>query len=203
MNKVISKEACQLAIDLIEEQLEVLSISIALILQSANADDIQTVPGATPIPLPRKRGPLKAGSAAASAAPADFTFEFHVPDRVLRGNALRKMNCVRVLIGNALLAIDSFLKEHNIAASRNPQIQFLGHISSAIVNANTFRIDPGYIPGASFDGLEIDSGLDGALLFGDGITEGFMESGDAVALIQWLAQHLHETLHLVSGGDAG
>jgi len=196
MEKVISKEACQLAVKLIEEQLEVLSISIAMIL----ADDIEPGSSVKSIQLQRKRRPLKTGSTGVADAQI---FEFHVPDRALRENQLRKMNCLRVLISNALLALNSFLKEYNIAASRTSQIQFLGHICNAIINANTFRINPGYIPGASFDGLEIDSTLDGVLLFGDGVTEGFMEFGDAVALIQWLAHHLRETQHLVSGGDAG
>ena len=73
----------------------------------------------------------------------------------------------------------------------------------AILNANTFKVPQGYIPMATFDGLVIDSSLNGKLLFGDGQQEGFMESGDAVALLQWLAHYLHKERHFVSGGDAG
>jgi hypothetical protein len=157
MDKVSSKEACQLAVNLIDEQLAVLSISL----------------------------PMLAG------------------DQSLNQNPLQKITCQRVLIGNALLAVWSFLKEHDISGSRAPQVQFLGHICKAIVNSNTFRIEPGYVPGAAFNGLSIDSTLNGARLFADGVTDGFMTFDDGVALLQSLVEYLRGVQNYVSGGDAG
>lgn len=214
MDKISGKQACQLAAHLIEEQLEVLSISIALIVQRAQTDDLDANPIAKPIQLQRKHKPLTTGSSVATGATGanlpserqdDFTFEFLPPKQAQYeyDNSLRQTDCLRVLISNALLAVDFFLKEHGIATSRTPEIQFLGHICNAIVNMNTFRIAPGYIPKATFEGLAIDSSLDGALLFGDGLNEGFMEFGDAIALLQALAHHLRGVPHFVSGGDAG
>ncbi|HWZ47807.1 MAG TPA: hypothetical protein VNX00_06260 [Herbaspirillum sp.] len=219
MDKISGKQACQLAAHLIEEQLEVLSISITLIVQRAQTDDLDASPIAKPIQLQRKRRPLTTGSSGSTgatwstdagvSAPAkvqdDLTFEFLAPNQVQYedDNPLHQTDCLRVLISNALLAVDFFLKEHGIATSRTPEIQFLGHACNAIVNMNTFRIAPGYVPKATFDGLVIDSTLDGALLFGDGLNEGFMEFGDAIALLQALAHHLRGVPHFVSGGDAG
>src|ERR1700693_842698 len=129
MDKMSGKQACQLAAHLIEEQLEVLSISIALL--SAKADDLDASPIVNAIQLQRKRRPLKTSSAEASvpAEPQDaLTFEFLAPNQVQYEyeNQLRQTDCLRVLISNALLAVDFFLKEHGIAASRTPEIQFLG-----------------------------------------------------------------------------
>jgi hypothetical protein len=160
MNKMSSKQACRMAVDLIEEQLSVLPVSLAT-----------------------------AASPAANQAQQE--------------NAVHKTRYQRILAGNALLAVWVFLKEHGIAGNRTPEIQFLGHICNAIINANTFHIASGYVPGASFSSLTIDSTLDGALLFGDGANAGFMEPADAVALLQWLAQSLRGTQEFVSGGDAG
>jgi len=197
MNKVSGKEACRLAVDLIDEQLSVLPISIATI--SAPALQISNA-----IQLPRKRRPLKTEAAGTAAnAGTDFTFDIPAADRALHDNPLRTMHYQRLLVSNALLVVGFFLKEHGISATRTPEIQFLGHICNAILNANTFRIEPGYVPGASFDGLVIDSTLDGAVLFGNGVTGGFMELGDAAALLQRLAQHLRGMQDFVSGGDAG
>jgi hypothetical protein len=206
MNKVSGKEACQLAVNLIEEQLSVLPISIAMISACATAQNIEPLQIPNAIHLPRKRRPLKtasAGTAANVEAGSDFTFDVPAVDRALHENPLRRMHYQRVLVSNALLAVGFFLKEHGISATRTPEIQFLGHVCNAIVNANMFRIEAGYVPGASFDGLVIDSTLDGALLFGNGVTGGFMEFGDAVALLQWLAQYLRGMQDFVSGGDAG
>lgn len=86
---------------------------------------------------------------------------------------------------------------------RTPEIQFLGHVCDAIFNNNTFDIDPGYMPIATFDGLIVDSVLSGTLLFGDDVTEGFMEFGDAIALLQWLSHFFNGEKDFVTGGDAG
>jgi hypothetical protein len=96
-----------------------------------------------------------------------------------------------------------FFKEHDMAAMRTPEIRFLDHVCGAILNGNRFRIDPGYMPIATFDGLAIDSKLNGVLLFGDGVSPGFMEFGDAIALLQWLSRYLRGERSFVAGGDAG
>jgi hypothetical protein len=157
MEKVSSKEACQLAVDLIDGQLAVLSIALPMLAE----------------------------------------------DQSLNQDLLQKTTCQRVLISNALLAVWLFLKEHDISDSRTPQVQFLGHICKAIVNTNTFRIEPGYVPGASFNGLSIDSTLNGARLFADGVADGFMTFDHGIALLQSLAQYLRGVQNYVSGGDAG
>lgn len=206
MNKVSGKEACQLAINLIEEQLRVLPISIAMILHSTKAGDVEPDTVANSMQLQRKRRPLETGSsrkAVSDNAQADSVLDFHASNQVLHENPLCKMSYLRVVISNALLAVGVFLKEHDMSTSRTPQMQFLGHIRNAIINANTFDIDPGYIPAASFAGLVIDGTLNGSLLFGDGVTEGFMGFGDAVALLQWLSRYLSAEKDLVTGGDAG
>ena len=147
MNKIDSKDACRMAIGLIDAQLQALLLPLA---DPAVAQETQ-----------------------------------------------------RILAGNALLAVGMFFQEHGIAATRTPEVQFLGHVCKAILNADTFRIEPGYVPGASFDKLEIHSSLDGARLFGDSANAGFMKTGDAVALLKRLAQSLRGTRDFVSGGDAG
>src|SRR5450830_1361518 len=183
-----SKAACRSAVDLIEEQLAALSMAAALLLHSTPAKGVDAASGATAKPVQLKRKPrstrnglpdtlVPEGALAPGAANGGFDLQTKTTHHE---NAPEKMNCLRVLIGNALLAVEFYLKEHHIASSRTPQIQFLGHLCNAILNANTFRIDTGYIPGASFEGLVIDSTLDGKPVFGDGVAEGFLEFGDAV-----------------------
>jgi hypothetical protein len=216
MNKVSSKEACRMAVSLIEAQLDVLPISIALLSSASSASSAEAGRIADTLQLQRKPRPAKTGSAAAivaadagngtageTEADAPWTFDISASSRALRDDASRKLRHQRILVGNALLAVGMFLKEHGIAPTRTPEVQFLGHVCNAVINANRFRIESGYVPGASFDGLVIDSSLDGALLFADETQDGFMESGDAIALLQRLAQYLKGTQEFVSGGDAG
>jgi hypothetical protein len=212
MNKIDSKEACRMAIGLIEAQLRVLPLSLSA-LSPAMADAAANGMPAS-IQLHRKQRPAKSGSAAVIAA-ADagidtrldtgnhLEFDLAAPRQALQDNPKLIAHAQRTLVGNALLAVGMFFREHGIAATRTPEVQFLGHVCNAILNVDTFRIEAGYVPGASFDGLTIDSSLDGAPLFGDGDEEGFMEFGDAVALLQRLAQSLRGTREFVSGGDAG
>jgi hypothetical protein len=213
MNKVSSKEACRMAVDLIEAQLRVLPISMAMLSSlSSGGGAIAADPArvANTIQLQRKQRPLKTGSAAAIVAADTGTeaepllaFDLSAACQALHDDADQARAYQGILVGNALLAVGMFLKEKGISATRTPEVQFLGHVCNAIINGNTFRIEPGYVPGASFDGLIIDSGLDGARLFGDGTAAGFMEFGDAIALLQRLGQYLQGTQEFVSGGDAG
>ena len=75
--------------------------------------------------------------------------------------------------------------------------------ATPIFNDNTFDVNTGYIPIATYGGLTIDSKLRGTPLFADGITDGLMELGDAIALLQWLSHFLNGEKHFVTGGDTG
>lgn len=208
MKKIDSKEACRMAIGLIEAQLRVLPLYIAAL--SAPASSAQADGASATVRLRRKQRPVKSGSAAViAAADAGIDADTHVEfDLAATRQALQDdpdlvAHAQRTQVGNALLAVGMFFREHGIAETRTPEVQFLGHACNAILNADTFRIEAGYVPDASFDGLTIDSSLDGKRLFGDGIGDGFMEFGDAAALLQRLAQSLRGTREFVSGGDAG
>jgi hypothetical protein len=206
MKKSNSEQAYLSAIDLIEEQLRVLPISIATILKplELNSDDMNAVADLTW--LQRRHKQAKTGSGGnivADCAHPDTSFDLHASNQALRENPQLKTHYLRVVISNALLAVGLYMKEHDMAAMRTPEIQFLHHVIDAILNSNRFKIEAGYIPIATFDGLVIDSSVNGALLFGDGTTEGFMEFGDAIALLQWLSRYLRGEKRFVSGGDAG
>ncbi len=202
MRKASGEETSQLAIGLIEEQLQMLPVSIATILRPAGDVDLNRVAEV----LQRKQTPVKTGSvgnivgAYAHDIPA---LDFHAANQVLHDDPRQKINYLRIVVGNALLMVGAFFRKHDMASMRTPEVQFLGHVFDATLNANVFNIEPGYMPVATFDGLVIDSRLNGTLLFSDGVTEGFMEFGDAVALLQWLSRYLRGEKNFVSGGDAG
>jgi len=182
-----------LAANLIEEQLRTLPILIAAISQAFASGKIE------PVQLQKKLRLVKTGSGGnivADEAPPALEL---VPPRT----AHTQSECLRVVVSNALLAVGMFMKEHEMLSMRTPEFQFLGHVVTAIHNANRFRIEPGYMPTAAFDGLVIDPSLDGAVLFGDGQAKGFIELGDAIALLQWLERYLRGEKNYVSGGDAG
>lgn len=204
MSKMSGEKASQLAINLIEEQLKVLPVSIAMIWQSADAGNVEESLLAEV--FQRKPRMLKTGSGgniAASYAAVHPDWDFHASTQALHADPLHKNRYLRVVISNVLLTVGSYFKENNMAAMRTPEVQFLGHVYNAILNENTFDLEPGYLPIATFDGLVIDNRLNGTLLFGDGIDEGFMEFGDAIALLQWLSRFLRGEKNYVSGGDAG
>ena len=127
------------------------------------------------------------------------------PDSPLLSVAQRydKQTCVNLLIGNSLVMVGAFMKAHDMLDMRTPEFQFLGHVVDAIVNGYTLAIPVGYMPVASFDGLVIDSRANGLPLFGMGTTVGFMEVGDALALLDWLTVYMRGERSFVSGGDAG
>ena len=194
-----------MAIDLIEEQLRVLPVSIATILQSEQVGDADLAASAH-LMLKRKRRASKTGSAGnivADCAPPDTSLNLQESLRAMQANPGLKNHYLRVVISNALLTVGMFFRQHNMAEMRTPEMQFLGHVINAILNANTFRVETGYIPIAAFDGLVITADLNGALLFGDGNREGFMEFGDAIALLQWLSRYLRGESEFISWGDAG
>ena len=123
------------------------------------------------------------GNIAASYAGLDPEWNFHASTQALQADPLQKHRYLRVVISNVLLIVGSYFKENDMAAMRTPEVQFLGHVCNAVLNENTFDLETGYMPISTFDGLVIDSRLNGTLLFGDGVAEGFMEFGDAIALL--------------------
>lgn len=196
MHKTKKMDPSTRAADLIDQQLFTLPVSIAAISQAFASGDIE------PVKLHRKLRLVKTGSGGnivADEAPPTTgevpTYTPHMPHI--------KEECLRVLVSNALLTVGMFMKEHEMLMMRAPEFQFLGHVVTAILNGNRFRIAPGYMPTASFDGLVVHDGLDGSLLFGDADSRGFIELGDAVALLQWLARYLRGEKNYISGGDAG
>lgn len=114
-------------------------------------------------------------------------------------------SCVlRTACANAILAASAFFEQHSMDASKAPEVQFLLRIRDAALNSNIFEFESGqYIPVATFDGLAITDKLNGAPLFGDDTTPGFVEFGDVIALLTYLSAHLSGVPTLVSDGDAG
>ncbi|HTH43950.1 MAG TPA: hypothetical protein VL528_02605 [Oxalicibacterium sp.] len=194
-----------MAIDLIEEQLRVLPVSIATILQSDGVGD-EAVAASAHLMLKRKSRPHKTGSAGnivADYVPPDTQLDLQASVQTMRQHPELRADYLRVVVSNALLSIGMFLRQHDMAEMRTPEVQFLGHVVNAILNANTFRVETGYIPIAAFDGLVVTSALNGTPLFGNQNTDGFMEFGDAIALLQWLSRYLRGESEFISWGDAG
>ena len=105
---------------------------------------------------------------------------------------------------NAILAVAEYFDVHRLSASRTPEVQFLMRLRDAAVNGNTFSIAADeYMPHAAYAGLIVDAGLDGTLLFSDGVKPGFIEFGDTVGLLRYLTKLLKSMQSAISGGDAG
>ncbi len=204
MTKMSGEKASQLAINLIQEQLHILQLSIAMVGQLADADDLEE---AVLLDVLRRKPRLQktgsGGNIAASYAAIDPQWDLRAVTQNLRADPSQKNRYLRVVISNVLLTVGAYFRQNNMAEMRTPEVQFLGHIFNAILNENKFDIEPGYLPIATFDGLVIDDKLNGTLLFGEGANEGFLEFGDAIALLQWLSRFLRGEKNFVSGGDAG
>lgn len=204
MSKMSGENASQLAINLIEEQLQTLPVAISMIWQAPNAGNVDTEMMAKV--LQRKQRSAKTGSVGnivGASALADPGLDFQDLNQAFRDDPLQQMRYLRVVVSNALLAVGAFFRSHGMASLRTPEVQFLGHVCDAIMNENIFHIEDGYIPIATFDGLVIDSKLNGTPLFGDGVREGFMEFGDAIVLLRSLSRYLRGEKNFISGGDAG
>jgi hypothetical protein len=105
---------------------------------------------------------------------------------------------------NAILAVAEYFDVHRLSASRAPEVQFLMRLRDAAVNGNTFSIPADeYMPHAAYAGLIVDATLDGTLLFSDGVKPGFIEFGDTVGLLRYLAKLLKSMQSVISSGDAG
>jgi hypothetical protein len=206
MTKMSSDLAHQSAINLIEEQLQALPISVAGILHPSASDAVSAdlLESLTTLQNTRRAHDTgSGGNIVANAAQEGHALNFRASSHTLLNNPLQRTASLRVVIGNALLAVGMFFKAHDMAQMRTPEVQFLDHVCDAILNANRFNLEPGYMPIATFDGLVIDGSLNGALLFGDGAQAGIMEFGDAIALLQWLSRYLRGERNFVTGGDAG
>lgn len=206
MSKMSHEDAYQGAIALVEEQLQALPVSLASILHPDASRIVSPEVLENIVQLQGKRRNKDTGSVGnivASYADEEPGLNYHAACEALSRNPLQKGRYLKTVIGNALLAVGMFFKEHDMAAMRTPEIQFLDHVCDAILNGNRLRIDPGYMPIATFEGLVIDNKADGMPLFGDGVSAGFMEFGDAIALLQWLSRYLRGERNFVSGGDAG
>jgi hypothetical protein len=206
MTKMSNKIAHQSAINLIEEQLQVLPVAMATILQPTAPEAISSDLLDSLVQLQSSRHKQATGSGGnivAHAAKPDLPLNICASIRTLHDNPLQKLNYLRVIVSNALLAVGMFFREHEMADMRTPEIQFFDHVCDAILNGNKFDIEPGYIPISTFAGLVINSELNGKLLFGDGVTPGFMEFGDGIALLRWLSRYLRGENNFVSAGDAG
>ncbi|SAK69480.1 hypothetical protein AWB81_02994 [Caballeronia arationis] len=182
MEKGGSKHSGAEAIRLIDEQLRVLTISLG------GAGVVLPAEG---VELARKQAPAfvlgaQAPAGAASEPPSRATVQ-------------------RVLVTNALLAVGGFLFDHDIANSRAPEIQFLSRVRDAIRNGNVLTLRPGEsVPETHLGDLTIRASDAGRPLFcEDDEANGLMCIGDAVALLQRVADHLRGMRHLFSAGDAG
>lgn len=204
MGSILGKDASRVAVELIEQQLQMLPVAIATILRPTEAGDVD--PELVRRVLKRKPALPKTGSGGnivARYADGDNILDFHASNKALHDDPQRQMYFLRMVISNVILAVGMFFREHEMAAVRIPEIQFLGRIVDGILNLNTFQIDTDYVPKAAFDGLIVDASLNGTPVFGDGSGAGLMEFGDGVALLQWLSRYLRGEKNFVSGGDAG
>ena len=193
------------AIALIEEQLHTLPVSIAAILEVFQVDETEAalLENLVLSCKPRHNRTGSGGNIVAAEAEPRPPVNFQTLTQSLGDKPFRKLDHLRVLASNALLAVGSFLLKHEMLSMRTPEVQFLSHAMNAILNANTLTVEAGYMPVAAFDGLVIDPAADGKPLFDTRDAEGLMAIGDAIALLQWLSRYFRGEDGYVSGGDAG
>lgn len=206
MKKLQGTDAVEAAIALIEEQLQVIPVSVASILNSSGWNQKSIDATNAGMQLRRRRSPAKTGSVGniiTAETRSDLTLDFQAAYQPMQADPAQRARYLRTVIGNALLAASAFLKAHDMGEIRTPEVRFLLHLHDALLNGYRFTVQPGYQPIATFDGLVIDASLDGTPLFDDDGSPGFMELGDAVALLQWLARYLRGGEHFVTNGDAG
>lgn len=200
------QKASFLAAGLIAEQLGVLARAIPAVVEAfenggAEAGHLERVVNHRKLRLVKT---ASGGNIVADKAEhPDKRLELALDLSALERGAGRKHASLRVLVGNSLVSIAAFMRRHDMLDMRTPEFQFLRHVVDALLNGNTFSIKPGYMPVASFDGLVITEKLDGTRVFSEGTEPGFMEFGDALALMQWLSRYLQGERGYVSGGDAG
>lgn len=205
MNKMRSDEAYDAAMNVIQAQLQALPVAMAAAIAMPSDARVPRQDWESLLQSRRQRRPQDTGSVGniVAGAAKDKPEVEVCAAQPFPANRAQQTDYLRIVVGNALLAVGMFLKDHDMAEMRTPEIQFLDHVCEAILNGNRFKLDSGYMPIASFDGLVIEAGLDGTLLFDQQDQQGFMGWGDAVALLQWLLRYLEGSQRFVSGGDAG
>jgi hypothetical protein len=200
------KASCMAGVALIEEQLAALAMyAAALAYWSESGESLSKVVAASGI-MKSKRVPAETQlhTSGGPSASGDQTPGVHADSPPLAKDPVRLASLVKVAGSNAILAVADFFEAHDIATLRASEVQFLMGLRDAIANGNTFRIESGqYLPAASVDGLVIDATLDGKLVFGDGLKDGFIDIGDVVYLLQVLMFHLQGMQRPAPGGDAG
>ena len=205
MTSKAGNNACNAGVVLIEQQLIALTTFATLLADWDGKGRALPDLTAGERYLQRRR----AASRASSHIEAGVTLKHElVPIRLLWERFLDfpegSSSVLRTACANAILAVAVFFEQHGMGALKTPEVQFLMRIRDAAVNANLFEIESGhYIPVATFDGLAISDRLNGALLFGDETTPGFLEFGDVAALLAYLSTHLSGVQTMVSAGDAG
>lgn len=203
MNATDGERVLSLGMAMVDEQLRFLPTSLAAVARHFDAG----APAAPDVlsSLRRKSKPMVSGSGGnivAEKADKPDKADPYAPESTT-DRVPQREEAYRLLISNALLAVGAFMRAHEMLTMRTPEIQFLSHVVDALLSGGKFWLAPGYMPIAVFDGLSIDAGLNGKSLFAEGDEPGFMELGDAVALLQWLSRYLHGERRYVSGGDAG
>lgn len=210
MNQPNHRKASLRAADLIEQQLSVLTLSVPAVAKAFESGGGGGVdPGLFEKTVRSKRLSLVKTPSGGNIVAEKAEFPDKTPPESVRDDTdayppAQDMNdCLRVMVGNSLVTVATFMKRHDMLDMRTPEFQFLGHVVDAVLNDNTFDIPQGYMPTASFDGMVIDSKLHGTPLIAEGTAHGFMEYGDAIALLRWLLCYLRGERRFVSGGDAG
>jgi hypothetical protein len=194
-----------LAADLIEEQLRTLPVSIAALLEAfeVDADESALLAKLVLERKPRVHRTGSGGNIVVAEVHPHPPLDFQTVTEALHAKPLQKLDHLRVLTGNALLAVGFFLRERDMLSMRTPEIQFLGHAVAAILDGNVLKVAPGHMPTAAFDGLVIDATVNGKALFDSHQAQGLMSIGDGIALLQWLSRYFRGEGAYVSGGDAG
>ncbi|CDY78990.1 hypothetical protein BGLT_01683 [Caballeronia glathei] len=205
MPKSKSRDACELGIAFIDAQLLTLYTHASLLADWIEKGEKTPDPSAAQRLFtvkrahPERHAHSEDGTPTKSAPPA---LSLSWPEF---GDASQRMAfALRVPNTNAIIAVADFFEVHQMSSSRTPEVQFLMRLRDAALNDNTFRISTDeYLPHAAYGGLIVDEKLNGTLLLGDGVKPGFMELGDTVGLLRYLANLLRSMQTVISAGDAG
>jgi hypothetical protein len=205
MPQTYSRNSCNPAIAFINAQLLSLSAYASMLAdwidKGEKAPDLSA---AEPLfAVTRTTGEDRA--LAADGAPTKRTPPADLPEWPAFSDAAQRLAfATRIPSMNAIVAVADFFEVHQMSDSRAPEVQFLMRLREAALNNNTFRLNADeYRPHAAYGDLVIDAKLDGTLLFSDGEQPGFMEFGDTVGLLRYLAEMLSSIQRVISSGDAG
>lgn len=205
MPQTHSRNSCDSAITFINAQLLSLFAYASLladwVVRDGKALDLSTAESLLAV----KRTAGKDRARGADGAPTKDVPPADVPEWPAFSNASQRLDfAMRIPSTNAIVAVADLFEAHQMSDSRAPEVQFLMRLRDAALNDNTFRLNADqYRPHAAYGEFVIDEKLNGTLLFGDGERRGFMEPGDAVGLLQYLADMLRSVQVIVSSGDAG